>query len=97
MSVRATATVLNAYGFSAMRLETDAPSQCPQCSSHRLSFDPRPNREPREGTVCNAGGWTERSRPIRRTRPTRNALYLCVGVSITFTVRAVALLVFTVA
>ena len=69
MSVRATATVLNAYGFSAMRLETDAPSQCPQCSSHRLSFDFRPNREPREVTVCNACGWTERSRPIRRTRP----------------------------
>jgi len=69
MSVRATATVLNAYGFSAMRLETDAPSQCPQCSSHRLSFDFRPNREPPEVTVCNACGWTERSRPIRRTRP----------------------------
>ncbi|MGH7411269.1 MAG: hypothetical protein ACREJ6_09485 [Candidatus Methylomirabilis sp.] len=69
MAVDATANVLNTYGLSIMRRERDAPSQCPQCSSYRLSFDFQPRREPPYVTVCNSCGWTEHQR--RRTTPNR--------------------------
>lgn len=68
MAVDATANVLNTYGFSIMRREADAPDMCPQCDSHRLSFDFVPRREPPYVTVCNSCGWTERQ---RRRRPRR--------------------------
>lgn len=70
MAVDATANVLNTYGFSIMRREADAPSQCPRCRSHRLSFDFQPRREPPYVTVCNSCGWTEqqpRRKSLNRT------------------------------